>query len=265
MTDGPALEVLKNIKVGLTLATSAAPAETVNLLIQCVAEQARAGNLTDAQVAALKELVTRYEKPAAAAGEAGPAANLARFKKVYANKHCKLEIRPGTLGKIECRFTLHDGQVKAACDKLNEDLAKLPHCPDGWKVHLVYCCEGNQKGRIQVTFTAVLKNSADRIWAGDHPALSNQAFFKKMNLKRVDDNVLRLATGAFRTKMGFPEDAKLIGAPEDMGDLLEGNHVRGRKGSTMSYAFGIDGTDLCGSDYDNYQFWAGASDANDNS
>jgi hypothetical protein len=81
-----------------------------------------------------------------------------------------------------------------------------------------------------ITFTPVLKNSANRVKFGTDAETSHEALLKKHGLDFVDRPHQTAAAGAYRIAKGFKEGVS-VGSTEDKGDLFEGLIARSRSGA----------------------------------
>lgn len=156
-----------------------------------------------------------------------------QFQQVWAGRHSSLEVRPGTHGQREVRFTLHGGldNLRAARDEINEAMTRALNYPvNGFRVFLSGNKDLPKDQDVTVTYTPVINDSGNRARHGTDPATSHEALIIRLGLHFVDNDLHRLACGAFRVKEGFPKDPDLIGTASDKGDLNEGMIVRTESG-----------------------------------
>jgi len=181
------------------------------------------------------------------------------FQEVYAGRYSTLEVRPSVHGKREVHFSLKGGldNLEAARNEINEAMKSAPNYPK--EDFTVYLSGNNDlpKGRdVAETYTPVIRGSGGRVRLGTDPTESHEALLNSLGLKFVNNDLHRLACGAFRVKAGFPEDPNQIGTTSDQGDLNEGMVVRTEKGScsgaAASFRVGVGGYDQhgdCAFDY----------------
>lgn len=169
------------------------------------------------------------------------------FEKIFEGKYFELGERRGVYGKREMHAVLKGGaeNLQAACDEINARIEEAPNYPaGGFKVYLSADYDlPDGRDDIVVIYTPVIANSGD--CCGADPKTSHAALLKHLGLEQVNNALHRLACGAFRAAIGFPESLDKIGTPEDPGDLCEGMVVRTRKGvrsgAVASHRDGIRG------------------------
>jgi hypothetical protein len=187
-----------------------------------------------------------------------------QFAEAYSGEHCKLEVRSTRLGR-EVRLTINAGStLEKAFDEINAKSQEKYNRDAIYRGNL-YKDAGVKdvmKETTVITFTPVLKNSANRVKFGTDAETSHEALLKKHGLDFVDRPHQTAAAGAYRIAKGFKEGVS-VGSTEDKGDLFEGLVARSRSGAVVtSDGYGVFDCDSSDVSAFNFLVVSGRSSSN---